>query len=211
MKEKKDKVEVSQEDGKTTISGTAEAITDALREATENIKPRKEIEIKSASLKSIFGHFNYDHRLGNDTTNRIKVKSEVPVHDDYISAFGNLDVHLAIICEEIEPRGHSIEELLSNKKFSEKIELFSVSGFRLEGNVDDPQVVLVGNKRLKAGGYLGLETPKTKLNSGYPYAHEFSEAIDHCIYEVEQYKDGKRAPEVQGELKFEADKFDEEE
>ncbi len=200
------KVTVAEEGGTTTITGTPEDIIDAMQAASDNLKAaKKAIEIKGASLKDgMFGNYSYIHNLGNNTSNKMGVESEVPVHEDYYNAFRALDVHLALICEEVEPRGFSIEELKATKKTADKIEKFSVKSFSLEGNEDDPKVVLRGTKQLKNGALLKLETPKTKLDRSYSFSHELSEALDICVLETEEYMNGKRAPEQQIEMDFEA-------
>lgn len=45
-----------------------------------------------------------------------------------------------------------------------------------------------------------LVTPKVKWNGKYQFINELRGAIDKCIDEVEQYHNGKKAPDVQGEL-----------
>ncbi len=192
MGRSKAKIEAS-ENG-LSISGNAEEIQDTLEAATRN----KTIVIKGASLKdAMFASYQYDHNLPGNTTNKCSVKSEVPVHSDMVDAFNDLNIHLAVICEEVESKGYSLGELQAIKKTADKIEKFTVVSFKLEGNEDDPQVTLIGTKTLKSGDLLKLETPKTKLDASYPYAHELSATLDWCVKEIEEYMNGKRAPEQQ--------------
>ncbi len=206
------KIDITQENGHTTISGTAEDITNALKSATAPLT-KKPIEIKGAALKDMFCNYSYDHTVAANIINSVSIKSEVPVHDDLINAFNNLNGHLVVICEEIEDADAygSLEEMISDNDHSEKFKKYSVTSFKMEGEEESPAVTLSGTKRLTTGKHIKLETPKINLDQEYLFASELSIAIADVIDEVERYMTGKRAPDRQQELFPQEAEFEENE
>ncbi len=173
----------------------------------------KAIEIKGGALKdSMFCHYEYDHTVAANTTDNIKRKSQVPVHDDMINTFKDLNVHLALICEEIRP-----EEIIDIDKLPEmkpdtddqdqdplalKLSKFSVCAFKIVGNGENEGVVLTGQKVLSTLESVKLETPVVKWQSNYHFANELHVAVFNVVEEIEQYMEGKQAPPRQQELQF---------
>ncbi|OLY92477.1 hypothetical protein SAMN05444008_102407 [Cnuella takakiae] len=178
-----------------------------LDKAAENMKA-KAIEVRGATLKDLFCNYSYNHKLAPGTVNTVSTKSQVPVHDDLKAAFRKLDAHLAVICEEIPADAISnMDDLLpydedvhATGSIEHKVSMFTVNSFRLEGDSDNQSVILVGEKQLTTGDFVKLETPKTHLDSSYPFAHELNIALIDLVGEVEEYMQGKQAPPVQQEL-----------
>lgn len=199
-------VEVSHENGTTTLSGTAEDISNALKNAGEKIeKARKPIEIRGAKIKSIFCDYSYDHTVAPNTTNSVSVKSEIPAHEDLFKAFKKLVPHLAVICDEV--KGDEIKDITlipDIDPVSEKLALFSVSSFRLDDYEAKEGVAITGEKRLSIGDSVGLVTPKIRWdNDKYQFVDELRIAVTELLFEVEEYMKGnKQAENPQQELPF---------
>jgi hypothetical protein len=216
-------VEVSNENGTTVISGTTEDIIDVLKQGSKKAKDaaeaverkRKPIEIRGAIIKSIFCNYQYDHTVALNTTNAVKVTSEVPAHEDLFKAFKKLVPHLAVICDEVNKDDiRDITSIDETDPVAEKIALFNVSSFKLEDYDAKEGVVITGEKRLKIGDSVGLVTPKIRWdNDKYPFVEELRIAVTELVFEVEEYMKGKQADNPQPELPFnsEDDSYAEEE
>lgn len=173
------------------------------------VKPRqtKPIEIRTGALvNTLFCTFIYDHNLAPTISNKIKVESEIPVHDDLRSAFKQLAPHLAVIFGAMElddlnkiqvdrQPGEEADPVLVN------LNRFEVSEFKLEKYVEEETVILIGTEELPTG-FAKLVTPPIRfVNSKYAHARELREAIDIVIFEIEEYLHGrKRAQDPQLEL-----------
>jgi hypothetical protein len=211
-RKKNNGVEVSNENGTTIISGTAESITTALDKASKRVKAeaeaeekkRKPIEIRGATIKSIFCNYSYDHTVAPNTTNAVSVKSEIPAHEDLFKAFKKLVPHLAVICDEVIAEDISDITMISETDpVSEKIALFNVSSFKLDDYDAKEGVSITGEKRLKIGDSVGLVTPKIRWdNDRYPFVEELRVAVSELLFEVEEYMKGKQAENPQAELPF---------
>jgi hypothetical protein len=177
----------------------------------------KDIIIKAAAIKDSFCNYTYDQEIAPNTTDTVSRKSGLMVHDDMRAAFLALNPHLAVICEEVD--GDEISDIETIEKFDEdthkegslehKISHFSVSAFKVDGTGENEGVTLIGQKRLKTGEFVKLETPKVKWEDNeYIYVNELRLAIEKCVEEVEAYMKGKCAPRlVQQELFEEEEKF----
>jgi hypothetical protein len=172
---------------------------------------KKEIEIRAAHLRSgMFCTYSFDHNLPGSVTSGVTWKNALPVHDDLRNAFKKLYVHLAVICEEIQP--DEIDGITDIQEYDpehhkegsleHRISFFNVHSWRLDGEYEKEGVILSGEKRLSTGEYLKLETPKKSWHSKYVFIDELHLAIHDCIVEVEEYHKGKRAPDRQQELGF---------
>jgi hypothetical protein len=210
---RKKKITIGQENGHTVISGTAEDLTQTFKDATERIKNKNAIDVRSARLRDqLFCDYKYLFEASG-ATNKASITSEVPVHEDLVTAYKKLNPHLAVICEEVSPNeivdiddiGEYDDKIHEEGSLEHKMSHFVVTGFRLEGEGEREGVVLIGEKRLSTGEWLKLETPKVGWSDDYACVNELRVSIGDVIAEVEEYKDGKRAPEVQQSL------FDEEE
>lgn len=178
------------------------------------------ISIKQATLKgNLFIEVIYDEKLPNNITNTIKRNSTAPVHQDLINAFSELDVHLAIICEEVEIttdkkledikaglkefRETQNEDLFGNKVL-EKCASFHSNFYKIVGSGSNEGCIIGGNKQLTTGQHVGLMTPYTKYNDEYKFGDQLGEVISAIDYEIQQFiLHGKQAPAAQQELEFE--------
>lgn len=190
---------------------------DRLAALAERKLETKAIEIKSGTLKdNMFVHYGYDHTVAVNTTDSVSRKSAVPVHDDMKFAFGSLNVHLAVICEEIQPDDipdiDSLPRLDPDPDLAEedqdplavRLSRFSVSSFRVVGNGENEGVILTGQKRLSTLDYIKIETPVTRWQGDYAFVNELRVAIFNVVEEIELYMNGKQAPPRQTEMDFDA-------
>lgn len=164
----------------------------------------KDIAIKEASIKDDYCTYSYELMQGVCKGDIISGRKGAGiVHNDMTDAFEKLNVHLAVIDDAFNYSKIEIEDI---DKFHghELAGLFHVTGFKIRGNDEKESVILVGTKFIKTGGYISLETPRIKFDSGYPFKNELREAVYKCCDEVEQYMNGKVAPTFeQTEIDFE--------
>lgn len=165
---------------------------------------QKDIAIKEASIKDDYCTYSYELLQGVCAGDVISGRKGAGiVHNDMTEAFEKLNVHLAVIDDAFSYSKIEIEDI-DRFHGHELTGLFRVTGFKIRGNDDKESVILVGTKFIKTGGYISLETPRIKFDSGYPFKNELREAIYKCVDEVEKYMNGKVAPSFeQTELEFE--------
>lgn len=212
---------------KQADTGTKKQISSYTQERLQKLAEKQltgqKIEIKAGHLKdNMFCHYEYDHTVAANTTDNIKRKSQVPVHEDMIAAFKDLNVHLAVICEEITPGDiDDIDNLPevdpeldlddpAQDKLAVKLAKFSVSAFKVVGNGENEGVVLIGQKLLSNMESVKLETPVVKWQSDYPFVNELHVAVFNAVEEIEYYMNGKQAPPRQHELNFDGTEDEEE-
>lgn len=182
--------------------------------ATGNLTQPPVIKITAANLKDLFCNYSYDLVAGTGEGDSINRKGSAIVHDDLKNAFKKLDVHLAVICEEIDPGEITDVEVLEkidiNEEYEpgsieEKVCKYRVFGFKC-GDGGEGNVVLEGIKILSTGDHVSLRTPREDWDGGYAFLGELRVCIDDAIVEVEQYMNGKAAPKLeQTEMEFGAE------
>jgi hypothetical protein len=115
------------------------------------------------------------------------------VHQDLLTAFEDLRIHLATKCEE--------GEYSDFQENNEKLDIFKVTGLSLSGDIGHEGVVLTGQKRLSTNEVLIFNTPYIKLNpenTNYHHIDELDFAIKGVLSEVTKHiLDGKKAPSNQ--------------
>lgn len=160
------------------------------------------IKIKKAKIKSdLFLSVEFTESLEGHKSKETKLTCDVPIHQDMKDAFAMLNKHLALLCDEISYKGKDLSNF--NEENAAK---FKVQGFTLVDSGEYDGIMLSGSKEGKYGS-INLNTPIQNYgNSAYEYMDDLSISSDACVYEVEQYLfNGKRAPDVQGELEFNQD------
>lgn len=184
-----------------TISGTAEDIMGALKSAA-NIVAEKPIVITNAVIKEAQCNYGYEIRTGPCAGDKLPTrKGANMVHDDMITAFRSLNVHLAIIDDAFKYSGEQLESL-DQYRNHDIVDIFSVTGFKVQGTDENEGYVIVGEKWVHHGS-IALETPKITSSSNYEFYEELKEAVETAKTEVEQYMNGKQAPkDNQPELPF---------
>ncbi len=210
-----------------TISGTAADITERLKKVADKInlkesgnnQPEHPIEIKGASLKDDFCNYTYELTQEPTKGDTCKRSGASIIHDDMKAAFKKLNVHLAVICEELPAEDIQDIEHFENMDFGEEqikgstqelVQRFTVSSFMLDGDGEKESITLVGEKRLSTGEYVKLTTPKKSWFGDYAFVNELRVAIDDLKIEVEEYMNGKAAPKMVQTEMFEEEKLVEE-
>jgi len=167
---------------------------DKFLKALENLEG-KSIEIRSASLRDQLCNYSYELLTGKTKGDAINRKGVHIVHDDLIQQFKELDVFLAHIDGCF--RDANNQTPLSELEAEDSLALYEVSGFKLSGVEENKSIILVGHKEVTQGT-ISFETPKIKLSgSTYLYIEELTQRLYATIEEVEQYMEGKAAPQFE--------------
>lgn len=166
------------------------------------------VKVKSATIKSgLFLSYKYD-LTGNDVTNANSTSSDAPIHDDLRAAFRNLTPFFAHRTEEItnddlvqeaidNPEAHLVRDEDLPEDAVQPFLKYKVTGFTIGGKQDGEGVIIHGYKILADGNPVAFNTPFTKYDSDYKFASDLFEAIEKCKYEVNEYMQGKQAPNNQ--------------
>ena len=177
------------------------------KEAATNIS-RRIIKAKLAKHGGLDVEFEQTIKFLNDKEEEIELTSDASLscknfpHPDLVNAFNMMRAHLAIITDMPEAIGLSLHDLDDKEDLIEK---FKVSSFSIGGSGESEGVTLSGGKKLNGGKILNLSTPFTKFddeNDPYEYHYELKSLIDHACDEVNEYLDGKIAPNAQQEIPF---------
>src|SRR5690606_6818893 len=109
---------------------------------------------------------NYeDEERTENGSQTVQVSSEVIIHDDMRLAFRQLVPHLCLICEEIEDSDDlavamdSINSLNEESDLATKLQSYRVTAFKTSGSGDGEGVTITGQKKLKSGKVVNLNTP----------------------------------------------------
>lgn len=181
------------------------------KKVEEQLIEEKSLEIKGAKVKDDFCNYTYELTRGVTAGDSISRNGASVIHDDMKAAFKKLNVHLAVICEEVDTKlirdVDDIEEyddaVHKANSIEAKASKFRVSAFRLDGTGENESVLLIGTKKLSTGDDVELKTPKVKWEGEYSFINELRVAVDDAKFEVEEYMNGKTAPRlVQQEMEF---------
>src|SRR5688572_8063167 len=71
-------------------------------------------------------------------------KHSAPFHDDLLTAFGNLRIHLAVMTGFVSPS--QVKQIQTPKE--ELYEDFTITGFSMGSDDDDPGVTVTGGRNL---------------------------------------------------------------
>lgn len=162
----------------------------------------KLIEIKSATLKDLTCNYSYELLFGKTKGDELGRKGAHIVHDDMVEAFRQLDVFLAHIDGVFHWANNQTH--VGALEAHEDLQNFGVLGFKITGADENKSVILSGYKEVSVGT-ITFSTPKIKLgNSNYLYVDELNEKLQVVINEVDEYMNGKTAPQYeQLEMEFE--------
>jgi hypothetical protein len=162
----------------------------------------KPIIITSAVIKDAQCNYGYEINSGPCKGDKIPSrKGSIIVHDDMITAFDALRVHLAIIDDAFVEADKKFETLDEHEQHP-VYEKFRVHGFKIQGSDENEGYILIGEKYV-TNGAIALETPKISAGKSYTFYDELKEAIDIARNEVEEYMNGKGEPKMeQGAFEF---------
>lgn len=152
----------------------------------------KDVEIKGAGINDALCSYSYELLKGPTKGDTLSHKGAHIIHDDLQSAFDKMNVFLAHLDDAYTGNDNSTTlETLEKEVETQK---YQVSGFKISGVEENKSVVLVGHKTVDAG-VIKFETPKVKLSGNYLYLHQFKTYLYELITEVEEYRNGKTAPQ----------------
>jgi hypothetical protein len=113
---------------------------------------------------------------------------ENPVHPDLSNAVQSLAVHLAILCDFIEPK---------QSKDTDELEKFTVTGYSIGGKEGEEGVTITGMRKTKTGQKFSINSPFTRFEASeearYLLMNDLQSKIDTIEGEVKKYLfDGKQ-------------------
>jgi hypothetical protein len=156
----------------------------------------KELEIISASIKDELCNYGYELLTGRNSGDKIPTRKGAHfIHEDLQEAFKNMDVFLAHIDGVFNSWANN-QTHISELEEKEDLENYHVSSIKITGQEENKAVIIGGTKHTVHGD-ISFQTPKIKYNGSYLYIEELEVRLTTLISEVEQYMDGKRAPEYE--------------
>lgn len=166
----------------------------------------KEVEIKTASLKDALCNYSYELLMGKTAGDVITRKGNHIIHEDLENAFKSFNVFLAHLDDAFTGNDNTTElEFLREEPETEK---YNVSGFKITGVEENKAIILIGSKNVD-NGVISFTAPKIKLNGSYLYLAPLHQSLDNAIYQVEEYMNGKTAPQPeQVSMEFQDDMDD---
>lgn len=177
--------------------------------ANEKANEEKLIEIRSAALKDMSCNYTYELLFGKTKGDVMKRSGAQIIHEDLDKAFGEMDVFLAHIDGGFSAWANN-QTPIQDLEADEALANYGVSGFKISGSDESKSVVLSGFKET-GYGIISFETPKIKLaNTTYLYVEELNDRLKSALNEVEEYMNGKTAPQYETlPLEFPEDEEDE--
>lgn len=169
------------------------------KETTDLLVDDRELIIKAAAIKDGFCNYSFEPLKGFSRGDVHSVKGASIIHEDLSEAMKSLNVHLAVIDDAFKASKYKNTDI--DKLADDEItELYTVTGFKIKGSIENERVVLIGKKYVNIGGYIDLETPSINLDGGtYKWYNELNQEITDLRREVEEYMNGKCTP-IQEEI-----------
>ncbi len=168
----------------------------------------KEVEIKNASIKDMQCTYGYELLTGKTKGDTLSRGGVHVIHEDLQESFNELTIFIAHVDGAFSSWANN-QTPLAELEEKEELEKYSISGFRISGAEENRSVIISGSKETPYGT-MAVTTPKLKMNGNYLYLDELEVRLVAAISEVEEYMDGKTAPQFeQEEIEFvEADDND---
>ena len=158
----------------------------------------KEFEIKEATIKDDFCNYTFEVASGVGLGDTHNVKGKGIIKPEMRKAFAQLNVHLAMVDDIFKHSGIDFADI--NTMHNDPLAtLYSVTGFKIKGGIENESIVLIGNKYVSsAAGRIELESPKILIEStsSYKWYNELKAAADAVRLEVEKYKNGNYIPVI---------------
>lgn len=172
------------------------------------------IVIQKATLNGIFLSYDFEQK-DVDSNNLMKVKSDVPVHDDLRNAFKNFIPHFAFICEQVSDENlvkKAIENpalYLKDKENAPDISFFKYHVHTIQHNTKKGNNKIIISGCRQVGELLEQVcfcTPEIDLDdSSYKFHTQLNEHMELWKEEVIAYMEGKQSPKTQMEMFSETD------
>lgn len=166
------------------------------KEKEQSQQVQKPLVIMSASLNDGLCNYSFEIKSGVGEGFTHTVKGKGIADEDLNRAFFPLNTHLAIIDDIFKHSGIEIDKL-SSFYTHELSQRYTVVSFKVIGEEENEQVILIGTKRIScSGNEISIQTPKIPIDvlSSYPWAKALKSVIDSCRDEVELYHGGKYTP-----------------
>jgi hypothetical protein len=152
----------------------------------------KEVEIKGASISDALCNYSYELMQGKTKGDTLTHKGAHIIHDDLQITFDRLNVFFAHLDDAYT--GNTNVTPLEELEQEVETEKYYVTGFKISGVEENKAVILYGWKEVTEG-IIKFETPKIKYSSAYLYLSLLKERVQEAIDEVEEYRNGKTAPQ----------------
>ena len=165
----------------------------------ENVKN----EILKASVKHDRCEVTYKESFTEaNFSNEVSKKCSQIVHVDLKNALDRLKVHLVILCEQ--PEAVLIESDNIYEFDIEQLSNYVVTGYSIGGSDESAGVTIIGQKLLKSGQVLNINSPFTKFEDleAYEFAGELYGDIQACNWEVSEYLFSEKWGLKQQEFEF---------
>lgn len=166
------------------------------------------IVIQKAQLNGIFLSYEFEQK-DVESNNLMKVKSDLPVHDDLRTAFRNLIPHFAFICDQVTDE-KLVEKavadplLYTGDRESAPVDTFFnyyVHSFSLNTKKGNNKITLFGCRQVVVGDEISFSSPEIDLDSDkYKYVDDLNELVEALKSEVVAYMEGKHAPKSQMQM-----------
>lgn len=166
----------------------------------------KSIEIISGTYKGMFSlGYGFIQEIEGDSPRRdvMNGNSDGAVHQDLVDAFNNLIPHFALISEQITEKEAKklIQKGFESEEDHPMKQQYHVNWFKIVGSGDSEGVEIEGSRLLERGSSIKWKTPKVKWDDKhYKFSQELAEAIENLKVEINEYINGKHAPNNQGDL-----------
>lgn len=133
-----------------------------------------------------------------ESTRDVSIKCYDVCHDSLIEAFDRLKTHAVLIADvrEAIKVELALETGCSLAEFDlEDLKTISITGFVIVGNEDDgSEGVMIILQKKTGTRVLNITTPTVKFEDpDYLHCINLQEVVSNCIFEVEEYMDGKVA------------------
>lgn len=165
-----------------------------------------ERKIRKAKLKGRSLEVELTEHIDTDNgpiTNEVIMKCTGLVHDDLISRFDRLKIHMVKICDM--RKSETITDETIDQFDISILNDYEVKGFSIGGEDEHEGVVIIGSREFESGKVLNLVSPFTKYNdehSPYDFESDLYNDVQACVYEVELYLEGSKYAVKQLELPF---------
>jgi hypothetical protein len=170
----------------------------------------KEVEIKGAALTDALCSYSYELLKGPTKGDTLTHKGAHIIHDDLQDKFNHLNVFFAHLDDAYTgiTNATTLEELEQEPETKK----YYVTGFRISGVEENRSIMLSGWKEVSEG-IIKFDSPKINFKSAYLYLHQLKVRIYEAVFEVEEYRNGKSAPQddpnqVNMEFEDDHDSFD---
>lgn len=141
-------------------------------------------KIKDTKLEVVYEELFADENYSNT----IEKKCAQIVHADLRQVFDKLKAHLVVVCEMPEADKINFNNIYDDY-WAGTLDNYMIKGYSHGGSDESAGVTITGQKLLKSGQILNINTPFIKFEDeeSYEFAGVLYTDIQACDYEVEQY------------------------